>query len=111
MKREASVLAGSVFLVIVDSLLLMTHRIVLPSRGALTDTLNLTISLTRFGPAFAITLLSSSLTSVMALLLSVTEFLRTLEPWLELLMFLITALTALGRRWSALRAQSLSVIV
>jgi hypothetical protein len=47
----------------------------------------------------------------MALFLSVTEFLNTLNPWLELLTLLIPAIIALRRWWSALRPQSLSVIV
>ena len=112
LNREASLLTGSVFLVLVSSLLLMMHRIVLPTRSVLADTLNLTISLTRLGPNFAIALLSSSLRPAMALFLSVTEFLNdTLNPWLELLALLIPAIIALRRWWSALRPQSLSVIV
>lgn len=114
-RREASLLASSVVLVIVGPLLLLTHTIVLPSRGLLTDVLNLTMSLTRFGPAFAITLLSSPLASATSLFLKVMEFLRTLVPLLEWLMFFTIVVTvwwpALKRWRRAPRAQSFTVTI
>jgi hypothetical protein len=99
-RHEASLLASSVFLVIVYSLLMMTHTMVLPSRGPLADTLNLITSLR--SPAIAATLLYSSLRSVASLFLNLTEFLKAWEPWSGLLILAVARVV--NRVWRSLSA-------
>lgn len=87
-RLEACVATASVSLVVVvGSLLVMTHNFVLPRLGGLEDTLNL-IGLMR-QPTAAIPLLSSSLTQLTSLLLSVNELLRPWDPLLNLLVTLL----------------------
>jgi len=108
-RHEASLLASSVFLVIVYSLLVMTHTMVLPSRGPLVDTLDLITSLR--SPAIAGTLLYSSLRSVTSLFLSLTEFLKAWEPWSGLLLLAAArVVNRVWRWWSTLGTQSAVVI-
>jgi hypothetical protein len=109
-RLEAWIATASVSLVVVvDSLLVMTHSIVLPRQGALEDTVNL-ISLMR-QPTLAIPLLSSSLTHLTSLLLSVNELLRTWEPLLSLLVaFIVFVITYYMPPHNASRAQAPPVI-
>ena len=104
MQNKSTRLASSVFVVILYSMLL-THTVVLPSRGPLVDTLNLTTSLRN--PAIAASLLYSSLASVISLFWSLTEFLKKWEPWSQLLLLVAAdAVKRVWRWWGALGTRS-----